>query len=133
MALRLVQRGLEHLDLVRPLQFRLGVGEPRLGLLHARPCAAATEASCSELSSVKIGSPCLTAVAFLDAELGDAAALLGADQNEIGLHIAGELGVLVGVEGHQHEDDGDRGDDRRRGAAMRFIALSLCRFAAAAP
>ena len=53
----------------------------------------------------------LDVIAFLDAELGDAAPLLGADQHEIGLHIAGELGILVGVEGHQHEDEGRRDDD----------------------
>ena len=34
--LRLGKRGLEHLDLVRPLQFGLGVGKPRLGFVHAR-------------------------------------------------------------------------------------------------
>ena len=56
------------------------------------------------------GSPCLTAVAFLDAERKHAAALLGADQHQIGLHITGELRILVGREGEQHDGCGDRGE-----------------------
>ena len=59
MAFASIERGFEHIDLVGALQFGLGVGEPRFGF-GTRTFAAATEASCSELSSVKIGSPCLT-------------------------------------------------------------------------
>ena len=122
MALRLGKRGLEHLDLVGPLHLSLGVGKPRLGLVHARSRRRDRGLLLFAFQH-EDRIALLDGSAFLDAERGDAAALLGADQHEIGLHIAGELGILVGVEGHQHEDEGRRDDDAAEdNRPIRFIA-----------
>ena len=104
-----VERGLEHLDLVRPLYFGLGVGEPRLGLGDPSLCRRDRGLLLGAFQR-EDGIALLDGSAFLDAERKHAAALLGADQHQVGLHIAGELRVLVGREGEQHDGHGDCGE-----------------------
>jgi len=63
--LRLGERGLQHLDLARPLHLLLGVGKVRLGLRPARAISR------------------------------DAAALLRANEHQVGFHIARKLVRLM--------------------------------------
>ena len=105
--LGLVERGFQHLDLARPLQFGLGVGEPRIGLIE--PCPRGGDARLLRLALQREDRRALgDVIALLDRERLDAAALLGADQHEVGLHIAGKLAQLTvraagerGSRGHQ--------------------------------
>ena len=136
MALRLGERGLEHLDLVRPLHFGLGVGEPRLGLGDAgfrRRDRGLLLGAFQREDRIAL----LDGGAFLDAEREHAAALLGADQHQIGLHIAGELRVLVGREGEQHDGHGDCGEtgeqEQLRDASSLLSLAALDRLAPRRP
>ncbi len=86
---RLIELSLQHLDLVGPLQVRLGVGKPRLGLGQA--CFRRRD------RRLLLGAfqnedrfALLDGIAFLDGELGHTAALFRSDQNEIGFHVARE-------------------------------------------
>ena len=101
--LRLGQRRLQHLDLIGPLHVRLGIGKPRLGLGHAGFRRRDRRLLLRALQR-EDGIAFLDAVALLDGELGDAAPLLRAHQDEVGLHVAGELRVLVGLVGREHEN-----------------------------
>src|SRR5665648_132849 len=58
-------------------------------------------------------------VAFLDGQCRDATALLGADQHQVGFHIAGHLGALIGLVGEQDQPDhrhGDEADEKESGS-----------------
>ena len=95
--------GLEHLDLAGPLQFGLGVGEPcvRLGDARFRRRGRGLLLGAFQREDrVALAH----AVAFLDGKRFDAAPLLGTDENEIGLHVARELALIVRREGGEHED-----------------------------
>ena len=119
--MRLGERRLEHLDLIGPLHVRLGVGKPCLGLGDAGFRRRDRRLLLGAFQR-EDGIAFLDAVAFLDGELGDAAPLLRTHENEIGLHVAGELRVLVRRVGREHESARRQDEGRPMMAATRFIS-----------
>src|SRR5262249_10220578 len=109
--LRFIERGLEHSDLVGPLDLGLGVGELSVGLLD--PCLGRGDRGLLLRALQREDGIALSdVVALLDAERLHAPALLGADQHHVCLHVARELILLVGRQREQSDGNCDRAEPR---------------------